>query len=1547
MKPAAFEWLAARFLSRLLSRPVLVARTGQQYGGDGGTAGAGDRYLRIECKRYKDTTSFNLRELLGEIDEAVRADEALEAWVLATTRGVDEQLVRELRRHAGEKGVAVLFFAWDDPAVPTLGALCAAFPEEMDGFSTTVVLIPSKDFRVAAQAKVEILKHGLEEWALGCETVRQAAIGRLLEVWREPRQARAFFGQDVAGGNGRPRIRRKVVLEKLSQWWKDAAVSRQPLAVIGGEGVGKTFNTVDWLVENRATLPIVLTMSSGAFSGVAPGRPSEVERVLANHLYGITRVRDEEFWLGRIRRMLKRPEGEGFAIVLFVDGLNQEPSVRWLDVLSQLQSNAFFSRIAVMISVRQFSFVTDLSDLRGLNPAPVSVSVDSYDLGKDGEFDQMLAKHDLCRADIAESLISIASIPRFFDLVVDLRDRLSGLGEITVHRLLLEYGRDMRRRRDERSFSESEWQAWLIKLAKAHQAKRSISTVDELAELTGGRHLTAEQIAIRNSDIIDGAFAKRSSTGEVELDPLLVNHALGLDLLETLLGCSSRAAVKEELNKWLDPLRGFDDEPEILRAAVNLAAERRHEDEHGVLEELLYDWLNAQNSTESHREELTRLAPAIIGPLFGIVERTVALTNRAPFHYAMVALKAVDPNSEPYLEEVKRRVMDWHTDLPLEFGLYGRGDQAQKSDDERRGRFEERVGTSTAGPRTVLEHKFNIVEDQGSRLVGVGAYVLQGCPLQGMVDVFVHHAVFASVRGYHQDHENYRWLCWLNEVDPTETAEALREAAMRVAQLDPEPGVHEDLPASVASQLHWLTGRPADDRRAVDLQPHFDKVWDYERDYLNDPARSFFAVERRHGDKVLAATAIPVLGRVERIKDLLVDPTFDIPDHIAREVRKIAESFDVSELNRDRNLSPAQHQYKRLSLALARLDPQALAEMERRRLRGYADRPAEQRHSCALAVCDGLLLVSAREREPIRRLAELEEPGIDQVSKDLSTGVLYVAGVQGLAAVDQYRKIIYSDVRELFASIATLLPTLSASDADVLIDEAGYGKTRAAGHLMGILAHNPPTELSERAWKWAQTEAFGSGTTEPGQTSNGDEDKDLRPVAFKLLAGVDAMRFGQLLETRGWSWAAGGHLGVNHYGSEALSKANNSLPVIDIVSRLAPWHLFSAMSERQVSREEIALVLEAFNGVLLQAGPMPEPSACLSVDRSWSRGLPGAYRISISSDEAAITDSVERLRRREEFDKRWPSVIEEARRRVDEARKSGASLYLMSMETEDLDIILDHVPNAVDEWLSGLDEPSTVFLNRLRRAEGFFMALCEQLLNRDPKHGVQLWRAIEAYAATNFIGTAGIPHIYHLAFSAPQSPETDALCEELMSFDWCDDDDRLEEVAILLREGDRVAWAKTKLEKEAGGEVVWRRLRAARLLPLLEVPELPCAEAWPDGPSQSSEESARRMSYKMAHKEACSRYWLRAYAGAKTLEDAHAAWQLFKACASRRTWLWWVDEFAAHVTAHRRRKEVYAEADRDALETAIRDSRNFLNSKLYGKSTPSALELGRRAGPPE
>ena len=86
-KPASIlERLAAALFSQLLDVSFVVAASGFQRGADAGTAAEQDRHIRIEAKRYGDGSMLSERELLGELDQALADDLALEAWVLVATR---------------------------------------------------------------------------------------------------------------------------------------------------------------------------------------------------------------------------------------------------------------------------------------------------------------------------------------------------------------------------------------------------------------------------------------------------------------------------------------------------------------------------------------------------------------------------------------------------------------------------------------------------------------------------------------------------------------------------------------------------------------------------------------------------------------------------------------------------------------------------------------------------------------------------------------------------------------------------------------------------------------------------------------------------------------------------------------------------------------------------------------------------------------------------------------------------------------------------------------------------------------------------------------------------------------------------------------------------------------------------------------------------------------------------------------------------------------------------------------------------------------------
>ena len=144
--------------------------------------------------------------------------------------------------------------------------------------------------------------------------------------------------------------------------------------------------------------------------------------------------------------------------------------------------------------------------------------------------------------------------------------------------------------------------------------------------------------------------------------------------------------------------------------------------------------------------------------------------------------------------------------------------------------------------------------------------------------------------------------------------------------------MHIDLPARVASLLLCLTGQEQDEDTAVTIDPGIDRWLSYENDYLPQPGRSFFALERRHTDIVLNDTVLSLLRRVQRTQELWLDPNFEPPAAFIEEVRAAAAPIEVDKLNRHSSYTSEDYEFEELEPVLARCAPDLLADLIHRKL---------------------------------------------------------------------------------------------------------------------------------------------------------------------------------------------------------------------------------------------------------------------------------------------------------------------------------------------------------------------------------------------------------------------------------------------------------------------------------------------------------------------------------------------------------------------------------------------------------------------------------------
>ncbi|WP_146742255.1 hypothetical protein [Oleiagrimonas sp. MCCC 1A03011] len=1468
------ENLVAGLIGDLIGISVAVAKSGFQHGADAGTTGRQGRFLRMECKRYRDTTSLDERQLLGEMDHAFARDAALELWILAASREVPEQLEKSLTAKGEGHGVPVLILDWKDHETPSLAVLLASQPSLVENFVNKEASEIAMRLQAAVGPRIEQLRREFAGWQIGAAMLRRLSWERLDSVWKNPRQSQAHFGQVVSGGK-LALIHRDQLLQKLDAWWDAPPELGSPMCVNGMMGVGKTWVVIDWLIQRMDALPSVLLVPASALRGAGNGLGSAfgVKSFLAECLRDLAQIRDLGYWRARLERMLRRPEVEGCALVVVFDGMNQQPTVDWVALLKVLQADEFRGRIRVVTTTRSHHFDNHLRRLGSLADRAVPVEVGVYDAQPGGEFDQMLALHTLTRSDLHSDLHELARNPRLFDLVIRFRERLVDGGTVTLHRLLWEYGRDTAGESHNREFSEAEWEEWLQTAAKRLRDGIRTYTTQELSELTARPYLDPNAIYNRLSEIIDTPFVKAGADRTLELSPVLVAHALGATVVSFLesTGGDDRSELEEILAKWLDPIAGLDQRAEILKAAVAIALESHQA--RLLLGVLVAAWLQTQNLGEAHVREVYLLAAEMPEALLDTIELSNRHTHASSQHHAVNALRRINRDNTRAREQVLTRAADWLRVVSR--NVDPRAQPEPEVERHRHERLMSRLGVDESGEQFILGETMRLVDRDDTLWAEHVPALLEGYPLKAGVPLLQIAAIAASVAFNHSAWKQLRWALLLNPIDPQEVADAVRAAAAEMQTRVPEPGRHPSLPALAAELLLHITGRRHDDEAAAALKVELGKTYDYNLDYLANPARSLFALERRHAMDALNDPSLSLRNRVGRCGDMWLDPSFEAPLAVCQEVARAVQEIDVNQLYTGRNVTREDQDFEELQAILARCAPSELAALRRRLARAPAT--VKERAARSWEINRALLLYGPDEAAGARqtRLQGRESREGDEM---VATSELLLPELVGKDALTQAVTVIEADIAHIPISIADAVEPLTGNQADQLIRLFEAGSSKQRRNVLALLVTSPPV-LSNFAWAWVYA-----------YTASEDE-IDVR-LAYMALEASDPMRLGLDLNKQGWRFTAGVDAFLAHAASGALITATKALPFEQVAARLAPWRLLEAVRHRGGDPSEIRLAAELLDAVLA-SGPAQtlDVGAQLTVRRDTNSTSPTWY--SINPHPPADPNSAEAMRQVFNTEARiaaFDRASEVAKARIHKARQEGASLFLEFVTYEDGLALCRHAPEDVERWVAGHEDLSPDFVRRVEQAEGLFLAICEALLVIKPTLGASLWQALRRSLRTHIEGPAKLPELLHLLFRAPDSPSVLEARHDLLSLTSANTDADLYEVALVATLNGHSDWVEAHIASDAASDLPWRQLRAATLAGFRIGNTLPVADAWPEGPPTSWAEDVERRSARLQFLEACAHHWWSEYWRREDLDEAYAAWVLFCQCADRRAVAWMASE---------------------------------------------------------
>lgn len=1481
-----FERLAADLFCRLLGDVgVSVSKPGSQFGGDAGTAGLRRRYLRLECKRYKESTSLSPRSLGGEVLEAVLKDPQLEAWVLASTKTVSETERNVARDGGAELGVPIVVIDWTEQppgvGINAMAALCAKWPEIVDKHIGKAAGGAASALAAHAGSTAENLRKDLETWNIGFNHLRTRSHTHLKKVWTESAQSLATLNQDAAGGRpGVHLIERKDVLQALEAWWLSPRDVRSPAVVIGQEGVGKTWVSLDWLHRSAALLPIVVPVPASTFLSHQDFSEAGVRDLLAQSLRWLAASHQGiEYWRTRVNRILERPVAEGVAVLLLVDGINQRPTVGWEALGQALQADSLAGKVRILFTTRRHYFETSLRQFAGLNFQATQVPVGAY---SPAELDELLRLNGMDKSDIPAGLLNLASTPRLFPLIVRLKNSDALRADATVLRLMFEYGKDVHQVRTNSALTDEAWVGWLGARALDYRDRlvktgsgTSLATIKDVVSSLADPSVSPEDVARRLSDVVDGDFFQEQPTlvgaKKFVLKEQPTVLGLGIALLDSLEGSENTfEGVQAHALKWLEPVGAIDESADILRAALAILSALDVSNGSPTTDALLVLWLNAQNPSASIERDAFAFGESFPRSMLTVIEHSVSGSRSAAFHYAVQSLRRLPRARTADWNRITQRMLEWTSwvTLPNRAHLNDPNHYAKRHQEELLTR------TGAGSPGRVLVHgeslklDYSHPGDPSAAIPGI----LEGHDLNLFMPIIRRAAVREAVRVDFESRcwDGLHWVLLLASQNQHQAREEIVRMADAILASAPEAGVHPRLRNRIAAYLLRLTGIEQHEVRASLVNETFGNAWDYDKDYLSDPGKSFFELEFRHLDQVLNETSLPVGRRLDKLTNFLALPDLNIPNDLVASVKAALAAQTFERVDEIGQTTAEEHNLKRFESLAARLAPAELAEMSRRWLAALAARKGDAKYWSALAAPEFLLVAHEAQASAFSTLRTASaDPERDEYANTWCLQLellLKPLNEQLQLLVDASNFYFLTDLVAVVrsATVAELHDFLRANEKE---------RVKAADVVMQVMAYQAPQAADALAQELL-----------PYLES---EDKNLRGVAFVALTSCSPELTGRTLMSRNWKpdatdpWSA-------HYGSTAIAAATKHLDFGDVLPLIAPWRWLDAAVMRGGKPAELELATKWLLAVLdVPVETLPSAVGVLSVRVPKPSEL---ARVLVTEPPTMSNDIEEFLRQSargpDEVQKRMEQLAKDAAATIDKVRSSGHSLYLHTFAYETLEAVYRASPAVWEDLLVGAEAQSTTFLRRVHSAEGLYLCLCEVLLAHAPAKGLRLWRALADSMKVRFNGQAKIPELVHIAMRAPDSAEVDAVRAELTNLIRCNTDKNLFELVIACQLHGRDKWLKGFIDADVTSDQLWRHKRAAVLEAFHQLPAIDKLQ-WPEGKTVGSLRALERNLLTWSNRGALAKHWWERFMGATDADTAFAAWHVFLGCADRRAWLWW------------------------------------------------------------
>jgi hypothetical protein len=791
-----FEGLAADALSGITGLNVRLAKSGSQAGRDASSTPSSEFAIALEAKLYR--RDLPLEALAGKsVLAGFYLAGQVDVWAVATTSEVGDQTITESSAILEERGITLLVLDWAQNPLPPLAVLLAAAKvETMHWFAkwhrgTDKVALAQALDQIAADPNFEgellKLRRAVSRAEVGLGALRLHNEAWLRARISDANLSQTTFGQRITvGATSTTALPRTEMVNELGGLVIADETETSVVAVLGGEGAGKTWLVAQWWAL-QAHPPILILVAGRRSEHLNPADPvSSLARLLAEQ-EGRTDEAALASWKRRLRRWKAQAMEGVVRFVVVLDGLNERASMPWADIIRAMAGEIKALGGMVIVTSRKAYWTRDVLPKLRTGVSVRSLTVLDY---SDAELELLLASVEKTLAELPAKVRAFIRNPRICAVALSLLDRLAVQpGDLTIERLLLDYWQwRLEERGDGLIHGIEDFHKLLIAHARTWrgQPRKHFNRDDWAAYSGAAKRLGPAQVANDLTEIEEGQFLTitSSSLNNYEFKPDALPFAIGLLINEELQEGIQEGGIPtdELLDRIIDPVRGFDQIADILTAAIGLACLNQNYPAAGR-QALVLAWMRLQNISDEAFESIQAYIPVAPTAFLDILELpSASLGNGGRTDYLVLLL--LNCRDDPALAaEVAIRLPRW-------LGSWSRGIRSHwhdGKDQEREGKRDVQISANiekmSAPERIAFRSLTTEFPQQPAAVLDRIAAFFAARRTQSLlgVAIFGWGLATANAGDYPHGQSELEWVVRLNQID----WQALRDGVwMSIASVD-------------------------------------------------------------------------------------------------------------------------------------------------------------------------------------------------------------------------------------------------------------------------------------------------------------------------------------------------------------------------------------------------------------------------------------------------------------------------------------------------------------------------------------------------------------------------------------------------------------------------------------------------------------------------------------------------------------------------------------------------------------------------------------------